>query len=150
MRTVLKVWLWFVSFVNLVIQYCMNLVNIYFWRELKLCWRSFKRYQLLVQCCHGNQTDLDASIPNTHLFCVFFICSVFHSGWGQEIYPFYKQLIEFWVFVYCSFRWIYSFLFFYFIFCCSVPLLSWYWRRKKKLGRILFMWNSWYDDDDGD
>ena len=32
-----------------------------------------------MQCCHGNQTDLDASIPNTHLFCVFFLFVLFFT-----------------------------------------------------------------------
>lgn len=46
-RTFLKVWLWFLSFVNLVMKYCMNLVYIYFLRAKKT-WGSLKMLPLPV------------------------------------------------------------------------------------------------------
>lgn len=46
-RTFLKLWLWFLSFVNLVMKYCMNLVYIYFlWA--KKWWESLETLPLPV------------------------------------------------------------------------------------------------------
>lgn len=83
-RTFLKVWLWFLSFVNLVLKYCTNLVYIYFLRA-KQTWESietlpWKLNRFGPECAH---------VP------LFTVLIIFKSGWGQGISIFFSNSLNF-------------------------------------------------------
>lgn len=149
-RTFLKVWLWFLSFVNLVMKYCMNLVYIYFLRAKKT-WESLETLSLPVagEALPWKLNRFGPECAHVPLFTVLIV--LFLSLVEGREYLFF--LATHWILSFCSLSVFFS-VFFLFVFCFfnfqyshNVPRCP---GTGNVFGRIIlsFLWNCWYNDGD--
>lgn len=127
-RTFLKVWLWFLSFVNLVMKYCMNLVYIYFLRAKKEEENMGELRDAAFASCWGSAAMETKQIWTwvcscSIIYCVD--CFIFKSGWGQGISIFFSNSLKFLFTVLFNVFFFFFFLIFSTVIC---PSLSWYWK----------------------